>query len=241
MPGSDGGRQPATGAAAQGDPRQICGRPAAHLSTSLSPPQVGSLRAGDRVATGLGGAATIRCVVQYNSLVRVVTLAPLPQRAAAAAPQRGPTLTLWHPVLLPAADGAGARVWQFPARLPACGEAVAPAVRTFVLHDGHAMVIDGVVAVRGGPLCPRRAARGQAGARGGSFPGGGGRFPGRVAGDAGARLPRAGGSASVLRHLCSGGGSGSVSGVGPRLRVHEARVRDGHGRGEGNPGLLCGC
>ncbi len=99
---------------------------------------VGALRAGDAVATGLGpdaGSARIRCVVEYTTPVRVVTL-----------PGGGPTLTPWHPVKLP-----GASAWAFPARIvdgTAAATAMAPRVRTFVLESGSAgcVVIDGVLA-----------------------------------------------------------------------------------------------
>jgi hypothetical protein len=98
---------------------------------------VGSLRAGDLVLTGATepgapASARIRCVVDYAAPVRVVTL-----------PGGGPTLTPWHPVLLP-----GAAAWQFPARVvegTAAPVATAPRVRTFVLEPGAgSMLIDGV-------------------------------------------------------------------------------------------------
>lgn len=114
---------------------------------------VGDIVAGDIVATGDAAAPTarVRCVVQYNSPVRVLTLPYTgPPGGPTAGPTGGPTggprfgatITPWHPVRVPARGGA----WEFPARLGAVGEAVAASVRTFVLESGHTMVIDGTVA-----------------------------------------------------------------------------------------------
>jgi hypothetical protein len=99
---------------------------------------VGQLRPGDIVETSTDGTsapAAIRCVVDYISPVRVVTL-----------PGGGPTLTPWHPV-----RRAGAARWEFPAHIvdgTAAPSATVPCVRTFVLAPGSAgaMVIDGVLA-----------------------------------------------------------------------------------------------
>jgi hypothetical protein len=99
---------------------------------------VGQLRPGDVVETSTDGTtppAAIRCIVDYISPVRVVTL-----------PGGGPTLTPWHPV-----RRAGAARWEFPARIVDGTDApskLVPCVRTFVLAPGSAgaMVIDGTLA-----------------------------------------------------------------------------------------------
>jgi len=93
---------------------------------------------GDCVLCADGSVATVICVVR----TRLTANAPLVKLT-----KSGLIITPWHPVRL---DGSSS--WQFPARLPAVDATSIAAssssdVYTYVLSNGHTVIVDGVTCV----------------------------------------------------------------------------------------------
>jgi len=101
-----------------------------------------SVRRGDRVRTGSGTAATVRCVTRTpaptSDGVSKMLLVQLPGTQLLATP--------WHPVKLPRKSGAKGdeRLWAFPSDVSNVQPMACDAVFNLLLDSGSSMMIEGV-------------------------------------------------------------------------------------------------
>ena len=92
--------------------------------------RVDHIKKGDKVRCGMGGSATVICVLKTllrNNKTNLVLL------------EGGLLVTPWHPIRL---EGSGK--WQFPIQVGNCESFPCEAVYSFLLDSGHTMVISGV-------------------------------------------------------------------------------------------------